>query len=88
MRVEAQAAALRVTAASIKCIAEGRGGLSRPAEAEHALRPGFAGELVGFPARLSSSLGRHADRGAVEPIAGFGAHRAGECDGQVGVTSR
>ena len=43
-------------------------------EGEHALGPGVAGELVGFPARLSRALGRYADGGAVKSFARLGAH--------------
>ena len=65
---------LKVGVARIERVAEGRRGLRGTLKGEHALRPGFAGELVGFPARFSGALGRDADRAAVKPVAGFGAH--------------
>ena len=57
-------------------------GLRGTFEGQHALGPGFAGELVGFPARLSRALGRYADGGAVKPIARFGDHGARMRGGQ------
>jgi hypothetical protein len=62
--------------------------LRRPLKGEHALGPGFAGELVGFPAYFSRALGRNTDRGAVKSISGFGAHCYEDVTGRAGFTSR
>ena len=56
--------------------------MGRTFEGEHALGPCLAGEIVGFPARLSRALGRYADRAAVKSVAGFGAHSARMRGGQ------
>ena len=74
VRIAAEAADLKVVVARIERVAEGRRGLRRSLEREHALVPGVAGELVGFPTRFRRALGRYADRCAVKPVAGFGAH--------------
>jgi hypothetical protein len=73
VRVAAEAADLKVDVAGIEGVTERRRGLRRSFEGEHALGPSLAGQLVGLPARLSRPLVRYADRGAIKPIAGFGA---------------
>jgi hypothetical protein len=50
----------RQTKPGIECIAERRRWLRWPAQAEHALVSGFAGELVGFLARCCRALLRAA----------------------------
>jgi hypothetical protein len=74
MSITTKASDFKVKEARIERIPERRRWLRGSLEGEHALRPSFAGELVGFLARLSRPLGRHSDRAAVKPVAGFGAH--------------
>ena len=64
MRVTAETADLEIDVAGIERVTERRRGLRRPLKGEHALIPGVAGELVGFPARLSRALGRYAAPGS------------------------
>ena len=64
MGVAAETADLEIDVAGIERVTERGRRLRRAAIAEHALGPGVAGELVGFPARLSRALGRYAAPGS------------------------
>jgi hypothetical protein len=77
MGIAAETAHFKIEVTGIERVTERRRRLRRSLEGQHALGPSVAGELIGLPARLSRALGRDADRGAVEPVAGLGAH-AGE----------
>src|SRR5215831_2027832 len=74
MGIAAEAADFEIGVARVDRVAERWRRLRRTFEGEHALRPRLAGEPVGFPTRLGGPLGRHSDRGAVKPVAGYGAH--------------
>src|SRR5271166_2357289 len=88
VRVAAKATDLKIEVARIEGVTQRWRRLSRALEGEHALIPCFAGELVGFPARLSRALGRYSDRGAVKPVAGFAAHAREDAPGRAGQASR
>ena len=88
MRIAAEAADFKIRIAGIEGIAQRGRRLRRSLEREHALVPGVAGELVGFPTRFRRALGRYADRGAVKPVAGFGTHGEQNAPGGAGFTSR
>jgi len=62
--VTTQAANLKIRVPRVERIAKRQRRLCRTLEGEHALGPGVAGELVGFPARLSRALGRYAAPGS------------------------
>ena len=60
VRVAAKAPELEIRVARIECVSEGRRGLRRPLEGEHALGPRITGKFIGFPARFGRALGRYA----------------------------
>ena len=64
MGVATEAADLKIEVTRVERVTQGRRRLSRPLEGEHALGPRLAGELIGFPARLSRALGRYAAPGS------------------------
>ena len=64
MGIAAEAADLKIEVTRVERVTQGRRGLRRS-------RPGVAGELVGFPARLSRALGRYSDRRAIKSVRGF-----------------
>ena len=67
MCITTETADLKIGVARIQRVAESRRGLRGTLEGEHALGPRLAGELVGFPARLSRVLGQAATiRGSTE----------------------
>ncbi len=49
---------LKIPVAGVQRVTERRRGLRGPLVAQHALVPGLAGKLVGFPTRLPGALGR------------------------------
>ena len=57
-------------------------------EAEHAFVLGYAGEPVGFLARLGSLPSRCPDRTAVNGFSGFGAHEREDAQCRAGQASR
>ncbi len=74
MRVAAKAFDFEIEITSVEGVAEGWGWLGGSLKAEHALVPGFAGELIRFLACPNSPLGRCPDRAAVDGFSGFGSH--------------
>ena len=76
MNVAPEAADLKIGVARIERVAEGRRGLRGTLKGEHALRPGFAGELVGFLARLGRPFGPTSVEWS--SVGGFSLRTAGE----------
>jgi hypothetical protein len=70
-RIATEAADFKIEVAHVERVTECGRRLVGSLRGDHALGLRLAGELVGLPARLSSALGRDADRGAVKPTAGF-----------------
>ena len=68
MRFAALAADFKIEIPGIARIPERRRWLSRPLEGEHALVPGFAGEPIGFLARLRRPLSAPTCRRAYRAI--------------------
>jgi hypothetical protein len=85
MGIAAEAADLKLGVAGVEGVAERRRWLRRALEGEHALGPGITGEFVGLLARFSGALSCHSDRGAVQPVAEFGAHGEEDARGWRGI---
>ena len=68
MGVAAEAPDLKIEVTRVERVTQGRGGLCRSPLRKHVLGPGFACQLVSFPARFRRALGRYADGGAVKSV--------------------
>ena len=75
MRVTAEAADLEIEISGVQSVAEGRRGLSRSFESEHALVPGDTRQTVSVLPSLGRALRRMSNRTAVNAFARFGAHQ-------------
>ena len=68
MGIAAEAPDFRIEVTRVERVTQGRGGLCRSPLRKHVLGPGFACQLVSFPARFRRALGRYADGGAVKSV--------------------
>jgi hypothetical protein len=73
MGVAAKAADLKIEISGLQSVAEGRRGLSRSFESEHALIPGDTRQTVSVLPSLGRALRRMPNRTAVDAFARFGA---------------